>query len=400
MQVHLHAERVGLSHSLKIAVVDAVIWVWFYQVSHTDSAAFLGRGSAPWCDRIIFGFLVTAVVLLLRWDRFPRPFRTAVPLGTSVVCALLIALDSTESLPEATHLILLAMLSVGSFTCQLLRFDNLARAENIRALALTLTESLVLFYALNLVFAETSEALRDTYLIVAPLVLLVGLRAPDAPTLHLRPLSIKSLAVLPNFLVGAFGVAGGFIFIVGTLRVPTGLTDLLYSPMPTYPTMLLLYMALSIIVASGLRFPKASYFSLVNLSWSIGIAFGSVVMNAGLQVPESVSLLFAAAAMMSFFLFQSTWIDRPEHAPSTPAQQVEEIAEHFGLTRREREVAALLLEGRSLRRIQATLFISEGTAKTHVKHIYAKLNVHTKQELIDLFNQPPAPMESGSAPRP
>ena len=71
--------------------------------------------------------------------------------------------------------------------------------------------------------------------------------------------------------------------------------------------------------------------------------------------------------------------------PSTPDQLVEEIAGQYGLTKRETEVAALLLEGRSLRHIQNALFISEGTAKTHAKHIYAKLNVRTKQELIDLF---------------
>jgi len=92
--------------------------------------------------------------------------------------------------------------------------------------------------------------------------------------------------------------------------------------------------------------------------------------------------------MMSFFLFQSTWIDRPENRPTTTAQRIEDVAAQHGLTKREIEVAALLLEGRSLRRIQTVLFISEGTAKTHVKHIYAKLGVHTKQELIDRLGVP------------
>ena len=47
----------------------------------------------------------------------------------------------------------------------------------------------------------------------------------------------------------------------------------------------------------------------------------------------------------------------------------------------------LLLEGRSLRYIQNALFISEGTARTHVKRIYAKLEVHSKQQLIDFFKE-------------
>ena len=44
----------------------------------------------------------------------------------------------------------------------------------------------------------------------------------------------------------------------------------------------------------------------------------------------------------------------------------------------------LLLEGRSLPYIQKELYISEGTARTHASHLYSKLGVHNRQELIDL----------------
>ena len=66
---------------------------------------------------------------------------------------------------------------------------------------------------------------------------------------------------------------------------------------------------------------------------------------------------------------------------------LEEVAQEAGLTKRETEVTALLLEGRSLRIVQQELFISEGTARTHAKRIYAKLGVHSKQELIDYFKR-------------
>ena len=245
----------------------------------------------------------------------------------------------------------------------------------------------MLFYGLNLLFTQSSPALQGTFIVAAPCVLLVNLRDRVAPTTNLRPLSLRSLAVVPNILVGIFGIAGGFVFVVGTLSTPTGLGDLLQNPIPTYPAMLLLYMALAIIAASGLRFPKAAYFSLVNLSWSLGTFLGTTTLRAGFQVPETLSLVLAAASMMSFFLFQSTWIDRPENRPTTTAQRIEDVAAQHGLTKREIEVAALLLEGRSLRRIQTVLFISEGTAKTHIRHIYRKLNVHNQQELILLIDE-------------
>lgn len=60
------------------------------------------------------------------------------------------------------------------------------------------------------------------------------------------------------------------------------------------------------------------------------------------------------------------------------------LAAKGGLTPREAEVLAQLLHGRSSRRIQEELFISESTANTHIRHIYAKLGVHSRQELLDL----------------
>ncbi len=56
-----------------------------------------------------------------------------------------------------------------------------------------------------------------------------------------------------------------------------------------------------------------------------------------------------------------------------------------GLTSREGEVLELLVRGHSKTRIAETFLISENTVRGHVKHIYAKLGVHSKQELLDLF---------------
>lgn len=60
------------------------------------------------------------------------------------------------------------------------------------------------------------------------------------------------------------------------------------------------------------------------------------------------------------------------------------IARDNGLTARELEVLVLLAQGRSNPYIRDALGISLDTASTHVKHVYAKLNVHARQELIDL----------------
>lgn len=50
-------------------------------------------------------------------------------------------------------------------------------------------------------------------------------------------------------------------------------------------------------------------------------------------------------------------------------------AETYGLSPREVEVTALLLRGRSIPYICDELFIAKSTAQTHVRHIYAKMNI-------------------------
>lgn len=60
------------------------------------------------------------------------------------------------------------------------------------------------------------------------------------------------------------------------------------------------------------------------------------------------------------------------------------VAGEFGLTSRETEILLLLARGRTAATIAETLVITPSTAKTHLRNIYAKLGVHTQQELIDL----------------
>ena len=46
----------------------------------------------------------------------------------------------------------------------------------------------------------------------------------------------------------------------------------------------------------------------------------------------------------------------------------------------------LLAKGRNVGYITQQLCISEGTAKTHVNHVYKKCGVHSRQELICLID--------------
>ena len=78
-------------------------------------------------------------------------------------------------------------------------------------------------------------------------------------------------------------------------------------------------------------------------------------------------------------------------APTRPSDydniddRCKQIAEQYSLTPRELDVMQLLCKGRTKAYIAETLFLTENTVRGHTKHLYTKLDVHSKQELLDLI---------------
>lgn len=66
-------------------------------------------------------------------------------------------------------------------------------------------------------------------------------------------------------------------------------------------------------------------------------------------------------------------------------EHLEAFSKAFRLTKRETEVMVLLVQGRSVNRIAEQLVVSPNTVKTHRNRLYAKLDVHDRQELLDKY---------------
>ena len=81
------------------------------------------------------------------------------------------------------------------------------------------------------------------------------------------------------------------------------------------------------------------------------------------------------------------------NVPDGYAARCAALGERFGLSPRETEIMGYLVRGRDLPFIRDALYISRNTINTHVRHIYGKMGIHSKQELIDLFEQPDPPRE-------
>lgn len=107
----------------------------------------------------------------------------------------------------------------------------------------------------------------------------------------------------------------------------------------------------------------------------------------------AMTVIYLIALSAGFLLSKAAPGFRPilsDWLPTRPSTDLEAIdtcssllAAQYGLTQREEEILRFICRGRSKAYIAETLVISENTVRTHSKALYAKLGVHSKQELID-----------------
>ena len=126
--------------------------------------------------------------------------------------------------------------------------------------------------------------------------------------------------------------------------------------------------AFILIVASILFFNRA--FGSPRLE---GAAEGAAVSG----VPAAPAIATTPAAPSSTIDAQLIGVERAEHVDSVLAQ--------YRLSERELEVAELLADGNSQKKIAESLCLSLGTVQSHIKSIYRKLDIHSRQELIDMM---------------
>lgn len=107
------------------------------------------------------------------------------------------------------------------------------------------------------------------------------------------------------------------------------------------------------------------------------------------QIVTSVFVLLYGCSLVMFILVRKSAARPKEAAPSgvdVLQQACAQLAAERGLSARQTEVLDLLAHGYDVPSIAKKLFISENTVRTHTKKIYALLDVHAKQEIVDLVN--------------
>jgi DNA-binding CsgD family transcriptional regulator len=379
---------------LLIALADSIAWAWFLQTAYASRFSAQIEGirffSQPQLDITFWISLIAGLVLVcLRWDRIPRIYRILCPIvaASSVGILLLISVLDVDGM--IIELLATGIFIVSYIGCQFLRIETLAKSTNRVGLAITVFCSFVLYYVISIVLLIIPLPAYFTFVVVAPCIFLVYFNRPLESTENPRSISLRSFIILPNLLLVFLGVAGGILAADGNTNTAQNLSTVFEQPSPVYLLMVLVFMVLGILISFNYRYKMGMLFALLNIIWIVGTLLGVLIKSLLPDIPSSLFVVLASiaglAVVASFVVFQDAWLRDGRGAKSDEGNQVEEQARKRGLTKREVEVLSLLLEGRSVPYIQKLLYISEGTARTHTKHIYTKLGVHTKQDLIDLF---------------
>ena len=126
-----------------------------------------------------------------------------------------------------------------------------------------------------------------------------------------------------------------------------------------------------------------------------GEFLGIVLANAIDLAPLSAgagNVMVALAGLGALIAYLFLFTEQDFTALSVAAEKADRLEEtcaalarRLGLSPREAEVLPLAIKGRTNERIASELCISKSTVDTHLRRIYAKCGVHSRQELIDLF---------------
>lgn len=102
-----------------------------------------------------------------------------------------------------------------------------------------------------------------------------------------------------------------------------------------------------------------------------------------------VGLLAFHGSNLPALLYLRSNADRvfaPVKAEHATKQGMEHVLDHYGVTKRERQIVQKICLGKTNKQIAEELFISLQTVKDHTHRIYSKIGVNSRMQLVQMMN--------------
>lgn len=126
------------------------------------------------------------------------------------------------------------------------------------------------------------------------------------------------------------------------------------------------------------------------------LLFGAFVARSLLAALVLVDIRLGAVALLAFhganlpaLLYLRAKADRvfaPVKAEHATKQGMEHVLDHYGVTKRERQIVQKICLGKTNKQIAEELFISLQTVKDHTHRIYSKIGVNSRMQLVQMMN--------------
>jgi DNA-binding CsgD family transcriptional regulator len=336
---------------------------------------------------------------------------------TGIFSLFVLRIDTTQAMPLVSLLFVLSWLSLRMVSTEsIMRISfaskSLSRERSVPGkgnrytlvlVGIMLGSSVILMARIDL-SAETFSFVLGGCLIATGLFMLLSYRFFQAKMSDFAKRTIAlamAIGLLPFPFVGAYGqiACACFLFFVGAVNL--------------------------ILVVDGVS--ETARFNLISPFWIVGIEgavllggvflaivlFAAAFNSAFIQGPIVVGIL--ASALSSILQISINNQAYPifgvakDNAPVTAGQatltraddtalarppgmaiwraKIDVITEEYHLSLRQKEIMELLIKGRDSRYIMEHFCISRSTAKTHVYNLYKKIEIHSRQELLDLIEQ-------------
>jgi DNA-binding CsgD family transcriptional regulator len=394
--LYFSAQNNDFFQSQVISVIGLVMytillmqWNLHYTLNKVENAAMI-----VWTSTILSVILI--LLFLNNSYLLPLPFVCVLPL-ISALCSWW--LESNESAnPKSAN----SVESISEYDKK--HFSTETNPKRTRWLFFSVRIGLSFLYGLAFgSFATNPGALVANKLLVFSLIG-IAVTSLLIPMLLFRdkPLPIYFIVALPVLI--AFGLLTVYLGsdVTYLANITVGIAGLVgqvffYSQMPTYREMTKLdLVSFSYLEKASTLIPFAITARLTQLILTGTNAYSlysTKISQVIVYYMLMMVIVYSATLMRHLLLYfprqqkQLALEDTGGIDNFDDMEKTHTVAQRHALTKRESEVLAYLAKGYSRLYIEKKLYISKGTAKTHIFRIFQKLGVSSQDELIELVEQ-------------
>lgn len=191
----------------------------------------------------------------------------------------------------------------------------------------------------------------------------------------------------------------GLVLLVIAMIVPGGPQDMIArnGSMLFYAFASMLFCASVVGFATADEFKPDLILGSAIATFAFGGFIGTALANTVGRNEYITGIFLALTCIYVIFLAIrpsiSSWLGKEANLFGTPSLDTGNdseatclvIADKFALTDREKEILSYVVAGHTSSYIARTLFISESTVRGHIHHIYQKLGISSREEMVELF---------------